>query len=283
MIPAAMATALATIAGCAGLGSKHPFDIRPHMNTCEVMLVGPARIGDMRLWVPEGIATDTGFSSIYPVGSAWTRVDGCWVHRVTQAGLFGPGNFTRVATDTLECAGIRVPVDEPVEWTTTLRPTTDGVAFSIRLTNRGTRSIRKAGAAICLKFFKAPWWSDANTFVRSDGHVQSLAALGRDSGMPNGFEAYLMTGESYDNVFYRQFWGFNRHRLDLPLMVSHNTTAGRCIALEAPNAYFLHSNPQNPCTDVMLAFGDVAPETTVERNGEVRIIAGTPAKAFGHD
>lgn len=278
-----MATALATIAGCAASESSHIFGIRPHMNTCEVVLVGPAEVGDMRLWVPEGIATNTGFSSVYPVGSAWTRVDGCWVHGVTEAGLFGPGNFTRVATDTLECAGIRVPVDEPVEWTTTLRPTTDGVAFSIRLTNRGTRPIHKAGAAICLKFFKAPWWSDANTFVRSDGHVKSLAALGRDSGIPNGFEAYLMKGESYDNPFYQQFWGFNRHRLDLPLMVSHNTTAGRCIVIEAPHAYFLHSNAQNPCTDIMLAFGDVAPETTVERDGELRIIVGTPAKAFGRD
>lgn len=274
---------LAAIAGCANLDQTCPLDIRPHKNTCEVILAGPPEVGDVRLWVPEGIATDIGFSSIYPVGSIWEPSHQLWLHEVTEAGLFGPGNFARVAPDTLECAGIRVPVDQPVEWTTLLRPRADGISFCIRLTNRGTQPIHKAGAAICLKFLKAPWWSDENTFVRSDGRIQSLADLGRDAGMPNGFEAYLLRGQSHSNVFYQQFWGFNRHQLDAPIMVSRNTGSGRCVIIEAPHAYFLHSNPRNPCTDVMLAFGDIAPGATVDRSGKVRISNASPAKLLGHD
>lgn len=271
---------LAATSGCSNLVHTSPFDIRPHKNTCEVILAGPATTDEMRLWVPEGISTDTGFSSIYPVGSPWDLSDGRWRHRVTEDGLFGPGNFARVAPDTVECAGIRVPVDQPVKWTTSLRPTADGLTFTIRLTNCGTQPLHKAGAAICLKFLKAPWWSDTNTFVRSDGRMRSLADLGRDAGLPNGFEAYLMEGESYDNVFYQQFWGFNRHRLDRPIMVSHNTATDRCVVISSPHAYFLHSNPQNPCTDIMLAFGDIAPRMTVERSGRVRIMSGKPMKAL---
>ncbi len=268
---AAAVFAVALIGGCGDSVRKPLFDIRPHKNTCEVILAGPVGVGEMRLWVPEGIATNTGFSSIYPVGQAWVRQGSVWTHEVTEAGLFGPGNFARVAPDTLECAGIRTPVDSPVRWTTTLRPTSDGVAFTIRLTHCGTQPLHKAGAAICLKFLKAPWWSDAGTLVCCDGREQSLADLGREAGLPNGFEAYLLAGESYDNVFYQQFWGFNRHRLDRPMMVSRNTAAGCCIVIEAPHAYFLHSNPRNPCTDVMLAFGDMQPGATVERGGCVKV------------
>ena len=87
---AAAVLAVALIGGCGDSGRKPLFDIRPHKNTCEVILAGPAGVGEMRLWVPEGIATNSGFSSVYPVGQAWVRHNDVWTHEVTEAGLFGP-------------------------------------------------------------------------------------------------------------------------------------------------------------------------------------------------
>jgi len=109
--------------------------------------------------------------------------------------------------------------------------------------------------------------------------VRSLAELGRNAGPNNGFEAYLLAGQSFDHVFYREFWGFNRHTLDVPVMVSEHGEAGLCVAISGPRAYFLHSNRGNPCTDIMLAFGDLEPGATAASAGRVEI-ARTNARAM---
>ena len=61
-------------------------------------------------------------------------------------------------------------------------------------------------------------------------------------------------------------------------MVSHNRLAGLCAGVEAERAYFVHSNGANPCTDMMLAFGDLAPGQTAEAQGQVWVRHGLPDK-----
>jgi hypothetical protein len=265
--------------GCTGSSTVDVVKLQPQRNTCEVIIAGPAAAGDMRLWVPEAILSDRGASAAYPIGRLWERHGNTFTHEVVEAGLFGPGNVKRIAPDMLECVGIAFPLDPPVNWRTTVTAQPDGVTFCIELTNVGEATLVKAGAAICLKFLQAAWWSDDDTFVLSDRRVQSLSALGREAGPPNGFEAYLMAGQSFDNVFYHEFWGFNAHRLDRPMMVSRHRQAGLCVGIEADHAYFLHSNRGNPCTDVMLAFGDVRPGQTATACGRVWI---RPGRASEH-
>lgn len=264
-----LAPTVVATAGCAGATLLDASDLRPYLETCEVLVTAPEPIGEMRLWVPEAIMSNTGACACYPRGSIWGRRGQTWHQRVEPAGNFGPGNVHRVDADTLECVGIRFPQDSPVAWETMLRPVADGVVFTIRLNNVGPNTIEKAGAAICVKFLQGRWWSDSRVFVLCGGQVRPLNRLGPYAGPDNGFEAWLLEGRSFDNVFYRQFWGFNEHRLDAPVMVSEHTDTGLCVGVEADSAYFLHSNRGNPCTDVMLAFGDLAPQATSQASGRV--------------
>ena len=250
--------------------------LRPVENTTEIIISGPEEIGEMKLWVPEGVLSDTGGCSVYPVPKTWIQKQGEFSHTVEEAGLFGPGNVNRVDDQTIECAGIQFPIDSPVKWKTTVKATGGEVEFTIHLTNAGDRTIKKAMAAICLKFLNADWWVDENVYVVSEGKVRNLAELGRDAGLPNGFQAYLLKDVSFDHIFYREFWGFNRHRLDKPVMVSEHPDAGLCVVISAEKGYFLHSNKGNPCSDVALAFGDLSPGETNESTGRISIrkIAG---------
>jgi hypothetical protein len=134
--------------------------------------------------------------------------------------------------------------------------------------------MEKAGAAICLNFLGAAWWSDETTFVSSQGKIVCLGTVGRDTVAPEGNQAYLLEGHSYDNPLYTDLWGFNRTRIDKPFMISQNTEAKLCIGIQSENAYFLYSNPNNPCTDIMLAFGHVAPGVAAQASGTVWIRAG---------
>ena len=280
---AARAVLLSVLAGSEDSGVRDTVNVKSQEKGCSLVLAGPAPIGDLRLWVPEAVVSNTGLSSAYPAGQPWRMEDGKLVQRVDEDGLFGAGNCPHVDENTLECAGIRFPVDSPVTWETTVAPRGDTVEFTIKLTNAGDRTIVKAGAAICLKFIKKDWWSDDNVFVLSGGKVRSLTELGRDAGRPNGFQAYLLQNESFDHVFYHEFWGFNRHRLDAPVMISEHRDAGLCVGITADRAYFLHSNKGNPCNDIMLAFGDVAPGATVESTGCVWIKTGTASQLLRQD
>ena len=262
---------------CALQKTQSRLELRPKAGTCEVIIsAAPAAIGALRLWVPEAIVSNTGSCSYYPVGQPWVQQGNKFIHEVQGEGIYGPGNVQRVDEQTVECVGIRIPLDSPVQWHTTLVPTQDGVDFKIRLTNVGNKTIHKAAAAICFKFLQRNWWSEENVYVLSGGKVRSLAELGWDAGRPNSFQAYLLQGASFDNVFYQEFWGFNHHRLDKPVMVSYHPDANICVAITAENAYFLHSNKANPCTDIMLAFGNLKPGKSAESAGQILIRSGTP-------
>lgn len=265
--------ALALPVGCGKEPAPVRLTLEPHGKTCEVVIKGAGEIGDMRLWVPEGIMSVAGGCAIYPVGTEWTQAGDVITHHVSPEGNLGPGNAILRDPNTYDLVGIPFPREGPVEWDTRVEASETDVRFRIRATNRGDAEIHGAGAAICLKFFNGDWWSDDRVWVQSGGEPMTLAMLGRDAGPPNGFEAYLLKGKSFDNVFYQQFWGFNHHRLDLPVMISEHPS-GWCIGISGPDGVFLHSNLHNPCTDIMLSFGDIRPGETEETSGRVWLRKG---------
>jgi hypothetical protein len=236
---------------------------------------GRSDIDTIRLWVPEAVNSDTGTSAVYPVGQ-WTALEnGGYLQRISGSNIVGPGNCPKIDENTFECVGIKIPADNPVEWTTAVFPNGDEVHFEIELHNLGKTILRKAGAGICLSFEKAEWWSDENTFAISDGRVVSLSELGRDAGTAEGFEAWLLKGQTYNHIFLNKFWGINKNRIDKACMVSEHSQAGICVGIESETAYFMHSNLGNPCTDVMLAFGDIGPGDSAKAKGKVWIREGT--------
>ncbi len=240
---------------------------------------GVPDVGPLLLWVPEAIASDTGNSAVYPVGT-WALDGSTATQHVSGPDTIGPGNAPVVDDAWFECKGIRIPRDSPVEWRTKVSASETRVDFRVELTNVGTQPIAKAGAAICLNCLGATWWSDSNTYVVSGGALTPLGELGRDAGLPNGFQAYLLAGESYDHVFYHHHWGFNGHTVDRGLIVCEHVQAGVCVGIEASAAYFVHSNLRNPCSDVMLAFGDLPPGATADAEGAVWIRAGEAHEAI---
>ena len=242
-------------------------------STAVELTTGFLELGKLRLWIPEGISTNTGNSSVYPVGT-WIAEEKGLRQRVGPDDAIRPGNCPKIDENTFECCDIRFPVDQPVEWETTLRVEGDRAVFAIRLVNLGDTPLHKASAAVCLKFLDADWWSDETTLARSEGQTVSLAALGRDAGQPNSFQAYLLRDQTYDHVFYKEFWGFNQHRLDVPLLVSEHSEAGLWVGIQAEQAYFMHSNRGNPCTDLMLAFGDLEPGGSAATTGTVWVGRG---------
>lgn len=248
--------------------------LKPVKNTSSLEISGLPEIGNLMLAVPEAIQSNTGASGVYPVGREWVRSGDKLIQKVSGMDAFGPGNCYRVDEETLECCGIKFPVDNPVTWETALIAEEGNLRFTIRLTNVGDSIIKKAGAAICLHFLNPQWWADENVFVFSEGKVKSLSELGRDAGFPNGFQAYLLKGQAYEHVFYHEFWGFNQHRLDKPIMVSEYAEVNLCVGVVADSAYFLLSNKGNPCTDLMLAFGNISPGATVESGGNIWIKQG---------
>lgn len=266
--------AVVLLTACSASRCTPVLQVTPVPERSEVIIEGPAGVGRIKLWVPEGIASDTGFSSIYPVGGPWVSKGRTLIQQVEASGNMGPGNYRLLDDQTIEFVGFRLPRDMPVRWTTKVTPAEHDVRFSIELTNLGTQPILKAGAAVCIRFLDADWWSDETTYVFSGGRVKSLAQLGRNTPGPGPFEAYLLEGETCKNAFYRGFWGFNQARLLHPVMVSENPSASLCVGVQADRACFLHSNQSNPCTDLMLAFGDVPPGKTARAGGEIWIRPG---------
>ena len=239
------------------------------------MDTGIPAVGRLLLCVPEAITSNTGLSSIYPIGT-WEWNDKRLRQRVSGESTIGPGNFTKVAEGVFECAGIRMPADCPVEWTATIIGHECAVDFCIRLSNLGEQTLHKAGGAICLRFLDAPWWSDDNTYVLTSGRMGSLARLKRNAGQSNAFQAYLDWRPNIQPCVLSGILGF-QHRLDRPFMISENREEGVCIGIQADRAYFLHSNRGNPCTDLMLSFGDVGPKASSRAEGRVWIKRGRAA------
>jgi hypothetical protein len=249
-------------------------NLKPVENSSKIEIeTGVPAVGRLLLWVPEGVGSDTGLCAVYPVGT-WEESDDGLAQSVSGEQTTGPGNIPRIDADSFGCSGIRIPADCPVEWRTLVSAGERSVEFSMKLTNLGDSTIRKAGAAICCKFLDSSWWSDETTFVSVRGEPTPLSSLGRDAGKGKPFQAYLLEGESFDHIFYREFWGFNPQRIDKPMIISENARAGWCVGIESDKAYFMHSNRGNPCTDMKLAFGDIGPGDGAEACGRVWIRNG---------
>ncbi len=183
--------------------------LTPVLDSSQVAIdTGLDSIGALQLWVPEAICTNTGISAVCPVGR-WSGGKTSLTQSISGEATIGPGNAPKVDENHFEIAGIRVRADSAVEWTTAVECSDESVNFSIQLTNFGPTPMVKAGAAICLKFLDAPWWSDDTVFAHCGDNNKSLQELGRDAGRDNGFQAYLVGGHTYDHVFYREFWGIN--------------------------------------------------------------------------
>ena len=239
-------------------GLDSPFELNPKTNSCEVIVSGTPEIGEFRIWLPEGISSNTGTCCVYPTGGPWVH-DGNTVTQDVQKDGLG------MVSDPPECS---------VVWQSTVTARESSIDFGIKLTNTGETVIEKAGAAICIKFNQARWWSSARTFVLNEGKVRALSDFEWPEDKYPFLQAFLLAGASYDNASYHENWGFSSHRLDEPIMVSEHSEANICVAVTADRAYFLHSNQGNPCTDVMLAFGDIAPRETVESCGQILILKG---------
>lgn len=239
-------------------------------------------IGNICLWVPEAICTNTGNSASYPVGT-WQGTSQELRQVIPAEQAYGPGNCFRINRNTFERAGIRIPCDNPVQWETNVIAEDQHVKFTIHLKNVGNTLMRKAAGAICLKFLKASWWSDETVFTPIDGQPVSLQQLSRNAGRPNGFQAYLLKNQTYDQIFFREYWGFNECRIDRALLVSENTEARICVGIQSNFAYFMHSNMGNPCTDMMLAFGDIAPGESAVASGMIWIRNGLARELIEKD
>lgn len=219
--------------------------IEPINNSTKVRIhTEDPNIGTLRLWVPETIASNTGFSAVYPVGT-WHEDDGAFEQRVSAEGLIGPGSYRRVDENTLESLGRRIPADNPVEWRTRVSTKECDVHFTLSLRNLGDSVICKAGAAICLRFLDAPWWSIENSFVSSQGKPWSLAELDTNGQEPREYQAYLVNGKSYDNIIYREGWCFSRHRVDKPFILSQDPDSKAGVIIYTENGYFFHRNKGN--------------------------------------
>ncbi len=253
--------------------------LEPIPNSSQLLIRSDAPVGTLRLWLPEGISSNEGFSSIYPVG-AWEGDRSMLRQHVSPDSTFGPGNFA-IRDHSVECAGIEVPRDQPVEWTASARVDGHRVRFEIRLRNLGSRPIRRAGAPICLKFADKHWWSPDHVHVRSDGRDVTLGQLGERAGKVPGFEAFLLAGRHLDNRFYHEFWGIHPNRLDTPAMISHHPEGWR-VGITAGRAIILHSNRLNPCTDIMLDFGDLPPGKAAVRRGHLWIDRPRAAPSSGY-
>ena len=250
----------------------------------EIIISGPPDIGEIRLWVPEAVMAVPGAAAIYPRGQPWRREGGSLRQVVENDEIFDKHQVRRLDNDTIEFHKMRLALAGPVRWESEVRRSDDGVSFTIRLTNRGTQTIRQAAAAVCVKFLDgAKWWNDDRVMGVFEGRLQPLSQLGRTESRfyrPNPFQLYLLRGQTFDNPFYRDVWGVNPHRLDRPLLISEHRAAGLCVVVSAQRAYFLHCNHSNPCTDLMLAFGDLGPGKTADATGQVSIRRGTAAQVL---
>ena len=227
------------------------------------------QVGICRLWLPEAVSTDRGLAGVYPRGMAWQRSGDELVQEASAEQAFGPGNVNEIEPGVLECCGIRMRKEEPLPWRSSYRFGDNRVDFSLTVHNPHNEALSKVAAAVCFKFMQASWWSDSVCFLLTTEGVRTIAQLGRTGGQPNTFQAWLLEGETYDNPFTREFWGFGDARVAAPIWVSRCEEAGCSIVLRCEAAYYIHSNAGNPCTDLALKFGDLAAGASATCSGYV--------------
>jgi hypothetical protein len=238
------------------------------------------QVGACRLWLPEGVLTERGYANVYPRGMAWQRDGDKLVQEANIEHAFGPGNVNEVEQGVLECYGIRTRKEQPLPWRASYCFGDDRVDFSLSVHNPHNETLSKVSAHVCLKFMQASWWSDNVCFLLTTDGVRTIAQLGRTVGLPNTFQAWLLEGETYDQPFYQEFWGYSAARAAAPVWVSWCEKAGCSVVLRCEDAYFIHSNAGNPCTDLALKFGDLAAGASATCSGYIEFTKKSVTQIF---
>jgi hypothetical protein len=223
----------------------------------------------VRLWLPEAVTTERGFTGFYPQPQEWTRKGNTLSQYVDIENAFGEGNVSEISPGVWECEGILMAKERALPWIANYQFREHQVHFTLTLKNPYDDPVVKAGAAICLKYLDQSWWDDRCCFTVTTEGIRSIADLGRSAGRSNTFQAWLLDGETYNHPFYVQCWGFGTARIKLPVWISYNEYAGYSVVIGCESAYFIHSNSWNPCTDVTLKFGNLEPGESVSRSGFV--------------
>ena len=216
-------------------------------------------VGVYRLWLPEAVGTEHGSAGTYPHGMTWQRDGNTLRQEATVDQVFGPGNVHEVEPGVLECCGVRSRKEKPVPWTSSYRFGEDRVDFTLTVRNPRGETLDKVSGKMCFWFMEGGWWDDSVCWLLTRDGPRTIADLGRAGGLPNTFQAWLLEGETYDNPFTHEFWGINATRAVAPVWVSRCEKAGCSVVVSCEDAYYIHSNAGNPCTDLAMKFGDLAP------------------------
>jgi hypothetical protein len=226
---------------------------------------------DLRLWLPEAILTPRGCAGCYPRGMPWEETPRGWAQVAEESHAFGPGNVVEVEPGILECCGLQQDKEPELAWNSEYYHEGNRVDFLITLSNNSDREFDHLAAAVCLLFRNASWWNDEQAYLWTADGPTSVAELGRVSSPRNGYQAWLLEGREFPNPFMAQFWSYHPERITRPLWVVDHPAAGCRIVFSATEAYYLHSNLGNPCTDAALMFGSLKPGQLVSQTGSVAV------------
>jgi hypothetical protein len=229
------------------------------------------QVGACSLWLPEAVSTDRGLAGVYPRGMTWQKDGDELVQAANVEQVFGPGNVNEIEPGVLECCGIRMRKEKPLPWRASYRFGDDKVDFSLSVHNPHNETLPKVAAEVCFNFMRANWWSDSICFTLTTDGIRNIAQLGRNGGQPNTFQAWLLDGETYDNPFTSEFWGYGTAHVTAPVWVSRCEEAGCSVVVRCEKAYYIHSNAGNPCTDLALKFGDLAAGKSATCSGYIEL------------
>jgi len=170
--------------------------------------------------------------------------------------------------------------ERPLPWCANYHFGDNRVDFSLSVSNPHNVVLPKVAAEVCFNFMRASWWRDDVCFLLTTEGVRSIAQLGRRGGQPNTFQAWLLKGETYDNPFTREFWGYGAARVETPIWVSRCEEAGCSVVVGCEAAYYIHSNAGNPCTDLAMKFGDLSAGTSAICSGYVEFTTKSVQQIF---
>lgn len=241
------------------------------------------KTGKCKLWMPEGISTERGSACIYPYGMQWRREGDRLFQEASEEHAFGPGNFEEVEPGVLKCNGIRVPKERPLPWQASYAFGDVRVDFSLTVRNPYKETLPRVASVVCFRFMEAPWWNDDVCFLKTAEGIKTITQLGRPAGLPNKFQAWLLEGEEDHPgwVFAREFWGFNPTRTVAPVWAVHCEPADVRVVVRCETAHYIHSNAGNPCNDLALKFGDLAPAATATCRGSIELTHRSVEEVLG--
>ena len=202
------------------------------------------------LWflrLPEQIATDLDSKTgPYQVGMSWTRIQNGWGFAQTPiVGLNGTveGIISSSGADTID--------------------------FTLSVHNQSQTAWSRTLAWLCFNHSHAMHYYRYRNFVSCDSGIVATP--------PKTEEHYCLSGHD------RDWW--SRGNIDpVDPLIGTSCTMNRgepfCVAIAAEEAIMLGQNPEWPCTDIGLLFGDVLPGNTSAVSGKIYFSKGEPEEAL---